>query len=1202
MIRIFTFVICFTLQFNHIIAQNFTDVATAIGVNNYFGSPSGGTSGGVSFVDFNKDGYPDLTFGTDQGRQILFYQSNSGNSFTQVFFAIPDISRQNQILWVDIDNDNDYDLYVSNEDNPNKLYQNNGAFNFIDISATCGIDQSNDNTFGAIFGDVDNDGFLDLFISNRANSHSKLYRNNGNNTFSDVTITSGINPNNSRNVCAAFFDFDKDGDLDIHQSNSRGVNKNYLYRNDGNFYFTDISASSGSNIGVDAMSTCIADINNNGLLDVYITNTPITQISNGNDIDGNVLLKNNYPQGFQNIQATSVTALSYISWGGSFADYDNDGWQDIYVANSGANAIERRNHLYFNNGDETFTLQSAINMPGDTKKSFSCATSDFNGDGSMDIVVSNTESAPFQVWRNNITNTNNFIKIDLDGTTSNKDGIGSWIEVFAGSDTYTRYTHCGIGYLSQEGQDNHIGIGTHTVVDSIKIRWSSGIVDKIVNPIINQKTIITEGSNQIDFIMPGGLNPTNNVTNPMYSVARNWMELLLESIRHDFARPTVHARNLFHCSVAMYDMWAAYQNVSKPFFLGRTLDGYTCNYLGIPPSTNVNANGINIDSEEAISFAMYRLLRHRFQNSPAAGLMFPQYIQYMTDRGYNINDVSVNYTTGNPAALGNYIAQEIINFGLQDGSNEQIDYGNLFYQPVNDSLVMDFSGNPNLSDFNRWQPLTLDVFVDQSGNQIPVNTPDFLSPEWGKVTPFALLPNELTPNRRNGNTYEVYCDPGAPPYINTNSGGGNSNYYQWGFSLVSIWSSHLDANDNTMWDISPASIGNIQSYPTVFADYPNFYDYINGGDVSPGHSINPQTGQPYATQLVKRADYARVLAEFWADGPDSETPPGHWFTLLNYVSDHPSFQKRYKGTGTILNDLEWDIKAYFSLGGPMHDAAVAAWGVKGWYDYLRPVSAIRGMAELGQSSNPSLPSYHPGGLPLVPGYIELVSPGDPLAIVLTNLNKIKVRAWKGPNYINDPDTDEAGVDWILAEDWWPYQRPSFVTPPFAGYVSGHSTFSRAAAEVMTMLTGDAFFPDGMGQFSAIKNQFLVFEEGPSDDIILQWATYRDASDQCSLSRIWGGIHPPVDDIPGRLMGEKIGVGGFNLAEKYINGSICLNGTIIEDRVPIPNPHYIGDQILSEGAVRKSNVIFDAANQIILEPGFEVGNGATFIGQIIGCPQ
>jgi hypothetical protein len=335
--------------------------------------------------------------------------------------------------------------------------------------------------------------------------------------------------------------------------------------------------------------------------------------------------------------------------------------------------------------------------------------------------------------------------------------------------------------------------------------------------------------------------------------------------------------------------------------------------------------------------------------------------------------------------------------------------------------------------------------------------------------------------------------------------------------------------------ISPGSLGNVpfEALPTHVEDYPDYYQYLEGGDIGTGHDVNPHTGLPYEPQVVPRGDYARVLAEFWADGPDSETPPGHWFTILNYVSDNPLLEKRFRGSGEILDNLEWDVKAYFAMGGAMHDAAISAWGIKGWYDYIRPISAIRLMADLGQNSDPTLPSYRPGGIPLEPGYIELVRAGDPLeGFGGVNVGKIKLYAWRGPAFIPDPATEKAGVGWILAEDWWPYQRSSFVTPPFAGYISGHSTYSRAAAELITLLTGDPFFPGGMGEFPAPQNEFLVFEEGPSVDIVLQWATYQDASDQTSLSRIWGGIHPPADDIPGRIIGRSIGIGAFEKALCY----------------------------------------------------------------------
>ena len=220
----------------------------------------------------------------------------------------------------------------------------------------------------------------------------------------------------------------------------------------------------------------------------------------------------------------------------------------------------------------------------------------------------------------------------------------------------------------------------------------------------------------------------------------------------------------------------------------------------------------------------------------------------------------------------------------------------------------------------------------------------------------------------------------------------------------------------------------------------------------------------------------------------------------------------------------------------MHDSAIAAWSIKGWYDYARPISAIRAMADKGQSSDSTADSYHPDGLLLIPGYIELVTDSDSLVgNENQNIGKIKLLAWKGPNEIDD--SGSAGVDWILAEDWWPYQRPSFVTPPFAGFISGHSTYSRAAAEVLSGLTGDPFFPGGLIEFSLKANQFLEFEKGPSVDVNLQWATYKDAADQCSLSRIWGGIHPTVDDIPGRVIGSKIGTDSFLKALQYFDGTV-----------------------------------------------------------------
>ncbi len=610
-----------------------------------------------------------------------------------------------------------------------------------------------------------------------------------------------------------------------------------------------------------------------------------------------------------------------------------------------------------------------------------------------------------------------------------------------------------------------------------------------------------------------------------HSVARQWNEVVIQAIRNDKARPPIHARNLFHISAAMHDAWALYDDTAKTYLIGQVVNGFSSPYNGIQTPTN-----IQYAQETAITYATYRLLINRYQYSPNWSNTLTMANFVMLGLGYSTAVTSSDYSDGDPAKLGNYIAEQYIAYGNQDGSNQAGNYSNLYYTPINAALLPVFSGNPNLTNINRWQPLNLANFVDQNG--FPgLPTPAAISPEWGNVKPFSLTQADKTVYYRDGNMWNVYKDPGAAPQFNAGDTSALHNPFVWGNVLVGTWSSHLSSNDPTMLDISPLTVGNVQELPATVEDYPSFYNLLEGGDNGIGHSLNPITGQPYTPQLVKRGDFTRVLAEFWADGPSSETPPGHWFSILNYVNDHPLFVKKWRGQGEILNDLEWDVRAYFALGGAMHDAAICAWGIKGYYDGSRPISVIRKMAENGQSSNPTLPNYHYQGLPLIANYIELVQPADTLnGFMSGDINQVKIRAWKGPNYIANPLVNEAGVDWILAKNWWPYQRPTFVTPPFPGYVSGHSTYSRTAAEVMTGITGTPYFPGGMGEFHATQNQYLVFEEGPSTDITLQWATYTDASDQCSLSRIWGGIHATFDDIPGRKIGMELGPQAVEFAD------------------------------------------------------------------------
>ncbi|MBK8091698.1 MAG: hypothetical protein IPK32_06860 [Verrucomicrobiaceae bacterium] len=157
-------------------------------------------------------------------------------------------------------------------------------------------------------------------------------------------------------------------------------------------------------------------------------------------------------------------------------------------------------------------------------------------------------------------------------------------------------------------------------------------------------------------------------------------------------------------------------------------------------------------------------------------------------------------------------------------------------------------------------------------------------------------------------------------------------------------------NDTGTIDISPASWGNNPI----------------GTESGTGYATNPVTGGTYTANNVPKGDFYRVLAEYWADGPHSETPPGHWHVIANQVADMPGFSKRLRGTGPVVNDLEWDVKTYMSLAGSVHDAACAAWSLKRYYSGTRPITMIRHMCMKGQSSNPSGPSYHTEGIPPKP--------------------------------------------------------------------------------------------------------------------------------------------------------------------------------------------------------------------------------------------
>lgn len=508
----------------------------------------------------------------------------------------------------------------------------------------------------------------------------------------------------------------------------------------------------------------------------------------------------------------------------------------------------------------------------------------------------------------------------------------------------------------------------------------------------------------------------------------------------------------------MWDAWAGYDPAAAAAFVDadQTADDV--------------ANARNV----AISFAAHYLLTARYENSAGAEESLAQFDQTLAELCPDWTEPSGD----SPGAFGISVAESILAATIDDGSNEAGGYLDPTYVSVNEQLVVSEPGT-TMSDPNRWQPLFLDEQVTRNGIAQPAGSQTFIGSQWGSVTPFAIDPaREL-------------LDPGPPPLLPQ-----DADDFVAAASEVVRFSSLLDTTNGDMIDISPAARGNVA---------------LGTYDAS-GWDLNPVTGQPYAPNVVPHADFGRVIAEFWADGPDSETPPGHWNTLANEVGNDLEQAGELVIDGELVGRLEWDVKMGLALNGALHDTAIAVWGTKAQYDYARPISMIR---HLGAQAL----------LTETEGLIETITAessaqGERHESLADFIGEQAIFAWLGPP--RTPSAELSGVGWQRAADWVPYQQPSFVSPAFAAYVSGHSGFSRAAAEVLTELTGSPFFPGGMGTHK-VGFRTLGHEVGPTVEFTLQWATYRDAADEAGVSRIYGGIHVRADDLAGREMGARVGL-------------------------------------------------------------------------------
>ena len=484
------FILFFLVAPNMLSGQQFYQQESNLGIVGHFGQDIWFGGGGVSFADFNQDGLDDLTFGTEAGENIKFYE-NKGDHFIEVSPPfVANTFENRQLVWVDYDNDGDKDFFVCATDGPNLLYENNGSMSFTDVTASVGLPIVTKFTSGASFADIDEDGYLDLYISQfhlPNGSENEMWRWNPNiNQYQDYTVTSGTGNGLRTSYCASFFDYDNDDDLDLYVINDSYNTENSMYMNLGNGVFIDVSVPTMSNISIEAMNGGIGDFDNDHDLDIYVT-----------DSEHAVLLQNNGNNTFSDVTTTYSAEVLEWSWTGNFFDVENDRDLDLYVSSE---EVGTPNRFFLNDGTGNFTepfLTSGGIANADDIPSYTHSIGDYNNDGRNDIMVSSQGAVNFRLYSNQEDSGNNFIKLHLEGVDSNQDAYGAMIELWVGGVKTITQTHSVVAYHCQNSDYINLGIGNSNTIDSIVVNWPYGSnVDVLYNAdvLINGMNEVTEGS------------------------------------------------------------------------------------------------------------------------------------------------------------------------------------------------------------------------------------------------------------------------------------------------------------------------------------------------------------------------------------------------------------------------------------------------------------------------------------------------------------------------------------------------------------------------------------------------------------------------------------------------------------------------------------------------------------------------------------
>ncbi len=509
---------------------------------------------GALFFDFNVDGHLDLyivnaatspppTQPVESSNYThlpinKLYQNKGDGTFTDVTLkaGVGDTGYGVGCAAADINNDGFPEIYVTNFGS-NRLYYNNGDGTFTDITEKAGVGDKRWGT-GCAFLDYNLDGNIDLYVVNymifsiegnqgwesrgariycspvdqmdgtRFQSEPDiLYRNNGDGTFTDVTDAAGIT-HRALGLAVAVGDYDNDGDPDLHIAND--MEPDLLYQNSGDGTFTDVTDFTGTGydengIPGSGMGSAFGDYDNDGYLDLVVSNAPSQPV---------LLFHNEKTQFFTDVSfALGIGAVTvpYFKWAVEFFDYNNDGFQDIFVCNGhlqdnielfSDDTYPQTDLLFQNNyRDGTHTFSDVSTEVGLTQLAKmvgrGAAFGDYDNDGDIDIFL-NHSNQPAKLLRNDGGNSNNWITIHTIGTNSNASGIGTKITLKAGTLSLVKEVHSGSSYLSQNDLRVHFGLGKNTQVDSLELHWPSGHKDKFFELNANQIFHIKEGQGIIN--------------------------------------------------------------------------------------------------------------------------------------------------------------------------------------------------------------------------------------------------------------------------------------------------------------------------------------------------------------------------------------------------------------------------------------------------------------------------------------------------------------------------------------------------------------------------------------------------------------------------------------------------------------------------------------------------------------------------------